>query len=532
MRPAARRLLAVILLAGVPTLLLAYGIRIHALLPAAALEGLRGPMGETVAHDTLPGVSDADLDAFRLWMWARAGQLADTSVRSAFHSRYPTAASFGPSAMKELLMMNGHARVMGVDSFVSVYREMDRVERPWDPNPDYVAGRPLTLATALQLGSIYPDLDRRNQDRLLRGPAGAPRLTTSGDTVPFDPMTLNMGHLTGLSSQAHAHIGLSREPKSADVSVLKKEPWNFAIATGFPGPVQTFAADNAQVYTDLSTLALLDGRPSWRGLSALYAGNAMHFVADVGNAVHTIQVGIYPIFFDATFQSWIRRFFSLFGLLGRTPTRNAIGIDIITNLHTMSERLFEVELTEALRDRQAGHPDAIRGSMRASLLSLEKGDDSLGGVLVRKLSGLPADADYGRTIAYAVVDANVRDGAEVYRVTRDIIETRLRIGRVAMDFDTVPDAALWRYIRVHRGAVIHTELDDFNAVHARGLGRTTSALRAWWSRYIATAAVPAAGRGALADAVLTRMLRERLEYLAAAEGRRARFIAMHGGALR
>src|SRR6185436_21109133 len=143
------------------------------------------------------------------------------------------------------------------------------------------------------------------------------------------------------------------------------------------------------------------------------------------------------------------------------------------------------------------------------------GDDSLRGVVARALQSVPNGGDYGRVIAYAVVDANVRDGAEVYRVTRDIIETRLRIGRMAMDFDTVPDDALWKHIRVHRGAVIHTRLDDFNVLHARGIARTSSALRAWWERYVAIAGAPAPQRAALVDQVLTRLLSERLRYLAA-----------------
>jgi hypothetical protein len=405
-------------------------------------------------------------------------------------------------------------------------------DRAQDTGPDYVAGRPLPLPVALRMGSIYPDLDRRNQSRLLRDAAGRVRRTGAGDSIPFDPMTLNMGRLTGLSSQAHAHYGLNRSPKSADPSVLKHEPWNFAIATGFPGAVETYGPDNAQLYTDLATLAALGGPPAWRGLSALYAGNAMHYIADVGNAVHTIQVGIYPIFFDATVQSFLRRAFSLFGLLGHTPTRNSIGIDIIGNLHTMSERLFESELTLALEERSAGHPERVRASITTAVRALQAGDDSLSGVLAGALRPLPPGADFGRVVSYAVVDANVRDGAEVYRVTRDIIDTRLRIGRMAMDFDTVPDAELWRYLRVHQGAVIHSKLDDFNAVHARGIARTTSALRAWWDRLAALAATPAPARAALVDQVLTRLLEERLRYLAAAEDRRARWIATHGGAAR
>ena len=510
---------------AVPVTVLGYGTRVHELLPARALAGRIGP-------EMLPGLKDADLDAFRAWLWSRSAHLPDSGLRRMFLRRYPDSASFTPVAFRELLMMNGSARVLGIDSFAAVYRAMTPVDRRMDPHDDYVSGTPMQLRVALELGSIYPDLDRRNQSRLLRDAAGRPRLTSTGDTVPFDPMSLNMGKLTGLSSQAHAHYGLNHFPKSSTPATLKTAPWNFAVAIGFPGEVKTFADDNAQLYTDLALLAALDGRPGWRTLSALYAGNAMHYIADVGNAVHDLQVGIYPIFVDATIQSWIRRAISLFGLLRTPPTRNQIGVDIVSNLHTVSERLFEIELTSALRLQAGGRPQDVFPSMRAALLALANGDDSLARVLTRDLTshGINVAApDFGRAIADDVVKANMRDGAEVYRITRDIIDTRLRIGRMTVDVDTIPDDEIWRLIRVHRGAVIHTELDDFNAVHARGLARTTTALRAWWDAYLVHARVAPAQRTAVIDEVLTRFLRERLRYLDDADARRYQWAMAHGG---
>lgn len=511
MRIKARHVALIVFCAGAPSLLLAYGTRVHRLLPGSTLDSRPTPSGGVVAREVLPPVANADLVQFRAWLWNRSSRLADTTLRRAFLRRYPTAASFDARALREFLMMNGRGTVLGFDT---------------------LPAQPLSMQAALELGSTWPDLDRRNQSRLLLDAAGAPRVTRAGDTVPFDPMTLNMGRLGGLSSQAHAHMGLSREPKSSDPAVLKSEPWNFTIATGFPGPVETYGPDNAQIYTDLSLLAALDGRPAWRALSALYAGNAMHYVADVGNAIHTVQVGIYPIFKDATIQAWMRKAGTLFGLLGTAPGRNAIGLDIIINLHSLSERLYEWELTEALAAQAGGRGATIQPSIQASLRALESGDDSLGRVLADTLRrGGPA-ADFGRAIAVKVVDANVRDGAEVYRVTRDIISSRLRVGRLAIDFDTVPDGDLMRHVRVRQGALVHSALDDFNAVHARGLARTTTALRAWWDQYLAANSAPPNGRAAAIERTLTRLVSDRLRYLDAAESRRAEWIAQHGGTLR
>jgi len=522
------------LLLAAPAALLAYGTAVHDLLPREALGAQPSIGATTVARDTLPGVTDADLGRFRAWVYDRARTLPDTSLRRRFLARYPTSTAFDPGAWREFLMIDRNARAMGVDSFGEVRRALRAVDRRMDPHRPYASGERIALAEALQLGSIYPDLDRRNQDRLLRDAAGRPVLTSAGDSIPFDPMTLNMGKLTGLSSQAGAHYGLNRTPKSSDPATLRTAPWNFAVAPGFPGPVETYGPDNAQLYTDLALLAAL-GAPGGRTLSAFYAGNAFHYIADVGNAVHTVQVGIYPIFVDATVQYWLRRIVSLFGLIEQTKSRNAIGIDILTNLHTFSEHLYQAQLLEALGDKARGQLAAVPAPMRGALTALETGDDSLARVLADTVGALaragPSPA-FGRAIAVTLVDATVRDGAEVYRITRDIVSSRLRSGSIIVDFDTVPDARIWRFVRVKRGAMVHTELDDFDAVHHRGIARTTSALRAWWAEYRREAAVPARQREAVIDAVMTRLVRERLDYLDAADARRARWIASHGGPAR
>ena len=526
-----RSALAAVLLT-LPSALGGYGVAVHDLFPREAL-GAHPSLGALpVSRELLPGASDADVERFRLWLHQRASALPDTALRHRFRARYPGSASFDARAMREFFMMNGARRVLGVDSFGAVRATMSETESGLDPHLPYLPGRPIALVEALQLGSIYPDLDRRNQARLARDARGAPLRTARGDSIPFDPMALNMGALTGLTSQAHAHYGLNRAPKSADPATLKARPWDFALATGFDGPVETYAPDNAQLYTDLSLLAELSGTGGGRTLAALYAGNAMHYVADVGNAVHTVQVGSYAILVDATLQHWLRHALTLFGLLGDAPSRDQIGLDIITNLHTLSERLYQEQLLEAVGRRHARRGTAATGALSGSLTALEHGDDSLARVLANTLSWMgalePVPA-FGRAVAEIVVDANMRDGGEVYRLTRAIAASRLRAGRVVVDFDTVPELRVWSYVRVRRGAVVHTKLDDFNAVHQRGIARTTTALRAWWDAWRRIAGTPAQERAALTDAVLARLVTERLAYLDAAERRREAWIAQHGG---
>jgi hypothetical protein len=119
------------------------------------------------------------------------------------------------------------------------------------------------------------------------------------------------------------------------------------------------------------------------------------------------------------------------------------------------------------------------------------------------------------------VEANVRDGAEVYRITRQVVDPRLRQGRVTLDFDTVPDAGVWRWIAVDRRA----GLELFNTVHARGVARTVEALRAWWGLFQRASSTPPFRRAAVVEAVTERVVGERLRYLEAAEGRRRVWLA-------
>ena len=509
-----------------------YGVRLHDLFPARALADSRAPSGRAVKRDTLPGLTDADVARFRGWFYQRAAALSDPALSRAFRRRYPTPAAFDARAFREFLMMNGEARVLGVDSFAAVYRAMAAQDRALDPHPEYVPGRRLPLTTAIQLGSIYPDLDRRNQSRIWRDAGGGVVRTATGDTVPFDPMTLNMGRLTGLSSQAHGHYGLNHHPKSDALDVLKRAPWDFAVAIGFPGAVETYAEANAQLFTDLALLALLGGRPGWPTLSALYAGSALHYVADVGNPVHTVQAGSYEIYVDATFQAWLRKATTLFGLLGAAPSRSSIGVDILTNLHTLSEELFQYELEDALRRSASGRFEGIPESMHGAVAALDRGDGALRRILADTLARLrsqgPAPA-FGAAVTAVVVNAGYEDGADVYRTIRRLAVGPVRRGSVVIDFDTIPDEELWRFIRPRSSREVRVALDHFNELEARGVARVTEALRWWWGQYVVTSMAPRADRPLLVDLIVRRVVSERLRYLEAAESRRRTWIRTHGG---
>ena len=536
LRPSSRfvRLAFVAALVATPAVALGYGVWIHYIVPVETLKNFKAAIPvPDVKTARLAGASDADLARFRSWFYARAAGMSDTVVRRFFLKRYPTPASFDARAFKVFLMMNPEAQVMGVDSFEAVYRALPRADSVIDPTARYTPGQPVLLRAALEMGSVYPDIDRRNQDRLDRAADGSVVLTAKGDTVPFDPMALNWGHLTGLSSQAWAHVALNHEKHSADPAVLALNPWNFVSDFGFPtDSVESYAEANAQLYSDLSYLAMLYGGPGSDMISYLFGGNAMHYIADVGNQIHTLQAGVKDIYTDATMQYYFSRLKTVFGLFGRTQTRNSIGIDILSNLHTLSEALFETELETAIRQDATGKKDSISAAMKGVLVDLRSGNDqfrrSLEAVVVpqqRKIWQPP----YGSLIAGAVVDAGFEEGARIYRLTRTFAISRLRKAGVRVDFDTIPASQVWAFVRNPSSSDIRAALDTFNILQGNGLARVNVALNAWWTYYLINKQTSSARRSELADILITRLVIDRLNYLANAEARRQAYVELHGG---
>lgn len=521
-------------LMAVPAAALAYGIWIHSVVPVETLKDFKSPIAPAIRTQLVSsGVTDADVAAFRRWFYDRASAVQNASIHREWIKRYPTPASFDAQAFKTLLMMNPAAQVLGVDSFAAVYRTRAPADVALDPTTPYAPGQKVTVATALEMGSVYPDIDRRNQDRLLRAPDGQVVLTTKGDTVPMDPMTLNWGRLTGLSSQAHAHIGLNHERHSSDPGTLSMAPWNFVVAIGYPtDSVESYAENNAQLYTDLAYLAMLKGGSGSEMLSYVYAGNAMHYIADVGNQIHTLQAGIEKFYSDATWDYWKHRLATVFGLFGSTPSRNSIGIDILTNHHTLSEKLFQVELRQAWLLDSAGKKDSIPASMRSALDELRNGDPMFKRVLDAlvisnaKKSWYPP---FGEMIAHAVIDSSYREGATVYRLTREFAVPQLHKLGVAVNFDTVPDAQVWNFVQDRSDPAIRAAIDTFNVVQGRGLARVHDALNWWWDRFLFYRQTAAKDRSRLTDGLVERLIVNQLNYLFAADQRRQQYIDAHGG---
>lgn len=485
-----------------PSLGLAYSVPLHdRLADALATDPALG----VAATAALP--DEAGLDRFRLKVYRTFAEATDPALRKRFLDRYPNEAAFSATAFKELFGSSAIMPTLGFDGYRKVAEAVGR--SPEAPPAHYTAIRanePRTLLYWIRIGSSYPDLDGRNQNRWWTVDGTFPQ-TRDGARIPFDPMILNMGRVEGLSGQAHAHYGLNDHPKSDDPDVLKTAPADFAVAAGFGDEVLTFAPLRAQAYGDLAVLARHFGEP---GLAALYAGNAFHYLGDLGNQIHTIQIGIYDFFVDATIQVWKMKVLCLWGLRCEPPGLTDIGIDIISNHHTWLEEYFRIAVMAAL-DGKPLHPAladaeamfAVDESTRQDWSALVGG----GQPLMRALSD--------RLIA-----VGNEEGPEVYALARELTRGELRKAGVAISFNEVSDEVTRSYLEPDAD---DETLARFLRLQQRGLVRAATAMDVWWRTVMAPDAQP--DWRAAAD----RLLAQQLDELEAAEARRAEWIEQHGG---
>ncbi len=425
----------------------AYNEAVHALITGRALAQAPG-----MADELLPP-TQADLDAFRALFWKAAAQ------DPRFHARFPAAETFDAWAFKEFLMLDPAATVHGFDLI------------PAD-------ARPLPRLQLLELASRWPDDDERNQHRYLRdakthaivfeGAAGdtAPTQRAQGGAapkpdalpVPYDPGTLDLGSLTGPTSQGHAHYGLVLGPLSDDPAVLKSDPRRFAV----PPTVHAYGADFAQLYTDLALLAQHSDLPSRQWLAMAFAGAAFHHLEDVGNQIHTVQVGIYEFFQAAFIQSKLRDLKTLGGLFGERRSLRQLGLRLIANHHLLSEDLF------ARRVAQGDAP-----AVNAAMATLDRDDPIYLAAATREVAR--SRGQFGRAIAQTTIDESSLEGPEVYRLAWKITRPELRDGMGKEFVGGKDDPDLW----VEHGPQTDAVLEQFYQLESHGLRRAATALRLW-----------------------------------------------------
>jgi len=453
----------------------AYDQPTHVLLTTSAVADLDlGPA---------PPTTDEDLAALRQAVWEAGAHHPDAAVRARFLARYPDAAGFDAWDLKALLGLAPEATVIGLDV----------------PPAGGADGR-----AVLALGSRAPDDDRRNQDRYAHAPDRSVRRDAWGRPLPADPAQLHMGRLSGLSSQAHAHYGLPRIEHSDDPAVLEKDPRRFSV----PKDALTFAAEFAQLHTDLALAAATLDRPGARRLSLALLGQGEHYLEDLANQIHTLQA-VYPFFVSAKLESLEEDARTLGGLLGPRRGFLPIGIQIISNHHLFIEALWSGEL------RRAAAGDATARMGAQGLAAARSGDLAFSSTLDGL--GLRRDGPFALALADALADASSREGGDVYLLARAI--GRRRLSSAGYEFEDGGDPAA----DLDPAADVPS-LSQFWALQVRGFGRGGSAVRRHLRLYQAAldeAGPGEAGRARLRAAALERLISRALAAREAGEARLA-----------
>jgi hypothetical protein len=470
----------------------AYNEQVHAFLTRKALAGQEALLGQLLAAPT-----PQDHDALRARFWLLASQARDPVLRAEFLASFPSAEALTAARFKEWLMLDPAATVHGLQ-----------------PTKD---DRDETLGALLPLASRWPDDDERNRRRFLRDAKGEIVRGPDGQPLPYDPATLWMGSLTGTSSQGHAHYGLLPPPLSEDPEVLKKDPRHFAI----PGHVQTFGAEFAQLYSDLSLVARGSGLPSARWLEAAFAGASLHHAQDVANQIHTVQVGIYDFFEAAFLQSKLRDLQTLGGLLGERSSLETLGLRLVSNHHLLLEDLFARRLAESEGSAKAARP--LPPEVAQAVAGLDQ-DDAEFAAAGRAAMQAAREKGEGQMAALvrALIERSSFEGPELYRLiwsvsTPDVHDGR---GHEYLDGRDQPD----NFVAFDRPSASDA-LARFYTLQGKGLHRATTAQRLWREGFEQEAAAAGADQRAV-----ERTLAWLSRYHAEAKARRAAYVPKPSGA--
>ncbi len=447
-------LLLVILLVFVPLAApnaFAFGVEVHGWLAEAALRRSEGTRLERM----LPPASEQDLAAFRNWVYRQAADHREMEIRALFRGRFPSPEHFDAWAFKEWLMLNPQARIWGID---------------------IAPEGPRRAGEAWAEGARHPDEDRRNQDRHLHDSRRRVRLDPATRApLPYDPAILLMGNASGPSSQAHAHCQLVRAAKTRDPEILRRQPWLFAVPPG----TATYGADQAQVFTDLASLAELWGGPGGEWLRHEFQGNAWHYIADAGYQLHVVQVGSYEVYQDARRRVFFDRIKAFFLRGTRPPTVYQHGRATVGNLREfgsemLDQRLFAGDAAGTQRQMVLSAPRRRDEQLHRDLaLVLKQEPPCLPGI-DQATPRMPAwRKPFGRALTHAVASRSARESESVSRSLLELGSKRLRGVGFSYRCELHDPADFLRDDDVRSAAA----LASFYDLEARGFQRVGEAIR-------------------------------------------------------
>jgi hypothetical protein len=464
----------------------------------------------------------------------------------AFCKRWPTPQSFDAAAFKQFLGLNPAKQVVGIDHVPS--------------------DRPTDVRTVVREGSVDPDNDKRNQDRLYVE-NGEVVLDAFGRAVPYDPKTTWLGGLTGTGSQFHAHGGMLRTGKKGDgVWTAIRRPEQFAR----PAVVLGSAPEFSQTYTDLALLAKLWGGQGSEWLAYTYGGNNLHGIEDLGNQIHCTVLGTWRFFLDAKIVQFKARFkkgqdvdLSGYGApdrltmdqvgeaarlikagridevdpkvrwaiaqepKGGKPTDVEIGTRIISNHHFLLEGYVQETYLEGRSAIAAGTPEAAPAEIRRLVAAAKAGDADFEARCRQALAAEGIDANapgrtpFARAIAEVMIEHSAPEAEPLYVAIRAISKKELKREGV---YDSK---------RGHEPHDFITSTDNKHAkriweLTTKAFARVVTAIRLWDEVFQAQVdgVTPGSPEAlARAEGIAEDLTSRQMTELAAAEQRRADYLA-------
>ena len=486
------------------------------------------------------------LVAFRRLFWERA-----SGRKPGFKTRWPSFESFDAAAFKEFLALNPGKSVVAIDHVP--------------------ASRTTDVRTVVREGSVDPDNDYRNQDRLfLQG--GEVVLDAFGRAVPYDPRTTWFGGLTGTPSQFDAHGATLRSgEKGSGIMTAIRHPEQFAR----PAVVLGSAPEFSENYTELAMIAKLSGGEGSEWLALTFGGNNLHGIEDLGNQIHTTVLGIPEFFVDAKYTYYKMRLKRMFkkkrdlaaegfvapsnlttdqvnqamrlikdGKLDQVdpqvrfalgqepndlPSDTDIGIRIIGNHHRLLEDFTQKQYLRSRDLIQAGQPDQALPEVTALIQTARRGDPAFERKCREALraAGLGTNqkgtTPYARAIAELMIEASAPEAAPIYRATRKISKKSLQreetynedLGHEVLDF-------------VQTSSMEDEHVRKIWELQGNAWARVVTAVRLWDETFQEeTGGVKPGSPEALAriDGIVDNLVERQMQYLADAEQRRNDYLA-------
>jgi hypothetical protein len=426
---------------------------------------------------------------------------SSAALRTEWARRYPQPTDFDAFAEKQLFLLAAGASVYGIDRT--------------DPS----LAKDVTLLEVVARASSHPDQDWRNRDRYAYDSKRQPLKDPSGQPVAADPALLNFGTLGTLSSQAHAHYGLAQVEQTDDTAVLKTDPRRFAMRVGYDrAPVITLAAEMAQLHLDLALLAALQSGTSGRELSWQFLGEGFHYLQDVGNQAHTVQVGIYDFFFDAFLERIKLGLLTGGGYFGKMRSLGSIGVDILGSHHVLAEELTRKRMLGA----KAGDGNPV-GQMLLQAATTD--DPEFAARLDTALSRLgpaPEKGEFALVITRELIEVSSHEGEALYRATREIADPRLRTYKLVFD-DQKDDPDNFVVPRTARTEAAYKEFWSLEERAIRRVGTAQRRVVALLRKALDGAPTPEA-KTALQQLVMQRLLERQLKMLGEADARLADYL--------